>query len=102
MPLQELLGYFANCGDTPGDLTPSLQLGDAGCTGHYRGLSLHSVFQPLLNATTQRSHCHEALLWMRDPKPGSRLMAFWPSHGRPFPVSNHRTRQGKPGGCENR
>lgn len=66
MPLQELLGYFANCGDTPGDLTPSLQLGDAGCTGHYRGLSLYSVFQPLLNATTQRTHCHEALLRVRD------------------------------------
>lgn len=66
MPLKELLDYFTECVDAPGEITPHLHLDDDGSTGHYKGLHLCSVFQPLLNARTHQAHSHEALLRVRD------------------------------------
>lgn len=66
MPEQELLDYFSRHDNSNGHIEPDLQLSRDGTTGRYKGLSLCSVFQPLINATTREAHSHEALLRVRD------------------------------------
>lgn len=66
MPVQELLDYFTERPHSTAAFTPHLHLSDEGSVGHYKGLRLCSVFQPLLDADTLDTHSHEALLRVRD------------------------------------
>lgn len=66
MPIEELLDYFVEREEARSTPNPHLRIGDSGATGHYRGLHLSSVFQPLFEAATLKARAHEALLRVHD------------------------------------
>lgn len=74
-----LLAFFAQSRGRPGDLQQCLHFDDGGVCGRYGGLSLHSAFQPLLDAASLRPAAHEALLrarTMAEGHPVSPAQAF--------------------------
>lgn len=73
-----LLAFFAQSCGHPGDLGPCLHFHDHGVSGRYGRMSLHSAFQPLLDAASLRPAAHEALLRARlaDGRPVSPAQAF--------------------------
>lgn len=66
MPIEDLLDYFVERDKTSSEPETHLQISDTGASGHYRGLHLSTVFQPLLDAATLKARAHEALLRVHD------------------------------------
>lgn len=62
---QRLIDYFQRSTGKPSPLDQCLQFEDRGVIGRFGTLHLHSVFQPLLHATTLQPLAHEALLRAR-------------------------------------
>ena len=66
MPIEEVLGYFAEQEKASPARIQNLQVSAQGAFGHYRGMRLSSVFQPLFAADTLQAQAHEALLRVVD------------------------------------
>lgn len=66
MALAELLNYFAEATEPPGQSIRHLHYAQQRASGSYRGMHLSSVFQPLFVARTLRAAAHEALLRVTD------------------------------------
>lgn len=62
---QALLDYFGHCPDKPA-IPAHLRFHGGGVYGQYGSVSLHSVFQPLLDTASWTPLAHEALLRGRD------------------------------------
>lgn len=65
MPIDDLIACFAEESGRATAGPPPLRVDARGVSGRYRGLRLHSAFQPLQSATTLQPAAHEALLRVR-------------------------------------
>lgn len=67
MPIEEVFAYFARTPSAP--MALPLRCDDDGVfAGFFREMHLDSVFQPLLDAASQRPRAHEALLRVHDAR----------------------------------
>lgn len=66
MLAEKLLDYFAERNALDTASVPNLHIGNGSALGHYRGMHLSSVFQPLLDARSLQARAHEALLRVHD------------------------------------
>lgn len=66
MPIEELVAYFREPNKPRSPSTSHLSRDERGTVGHYQGMQLSSVFQPLFAARDLKAFAHEALLRVRD------------------------------------
>jgi EAL domain-containing protein (putative c-di-GMP-specific phosphodiesterase class I) len=67
MPIEEVFAYFTrNQTSSAADASPLHENDDGVIEGFFRGMRLNSVYQPLLDASTQHPLAHEALLRVHD------------------------------------
>lgn len=66
MPIEELVAYFREPNKPRSPSTSHLSRDAQGTSGHYQGMQLSSVFQPLFDARDLKAFAHEALLRVRD------------------------------------